>query len=172
MTQMIFYIINSSEKRVGTESDNTIIADFLDEGYIVVTLDYKNSPLAVSPSIDWSIQNIRIKMDEGNLYLNGLKHRRFYDSVRPHMTGFLMQGYAGVVYDYCYAPMGRDDHYGWWAGCELGDKMASLYNTAAVRKLRLMSYENHEKYKFDNDRFGAMGHSKSGIAYVLGSPEP
>lgn len=286
MTQMIFYIINSSEKRVGTESDNTIIADFLDEGYIVVTLDYKNSPLAVSPSIDWSIQNIRIKMDEGNLYLNGLKHRRFYDyvvpagcrlerdvfywslaehgvngiedelvkiwnsdgfknvygeklityadgtqtkvkdvvatdfsdlvkpdgtpldmdlkmdiiypsqpkedvpvmmlassaetristwshdSIRPHMTGFLMQGYAGVIYDYCYAPMGRDDHYGWWAGCELGVKMASLYNTAAVRKLRLMSYKNHEKYKFDNNRFGAMGHSKSGIAYVLGSPEP
>ena len=31
---------------------------------------------------------------------------------RPHMQHFLFNGYAGLLYDYAWIPMGRNDHYG------------------------------------------------------------
>jgi hypothetical protein len=55
----IFYIINHGMERVGTENDISILTDFINEGYIVFTMDYHNNPKAVSPEIDWSILGAR-----------------------------------------------------------------------------------------------------------------
>ena len=56
---IIFYIINHSMERIGTEDDVSILTDLINEGYIVFTMDYKNNPKAVSPEIDWSILGAR-----------------------------------------------------------------------------------------------------------------
>ena len=46
-------------KEVGREDALSIVSDLLDEGYIVVTLDYLGDPRATTPNLDWSIRNIR-----------------------------------------------------------------------------------------------------------------
>ncbi|MBE7053652.1 MAG: hypothetical protein E7391_05185 [Ruminococcaceae bacterium] len=56
---VIFYIINHGMERVGTEDDISIIKDFIEEGYLVFTLDYHNNKAAISPEIDWSILGAR-----------------------------------------------------------------------------------------------------------------
>ena len=80
MTPVIFYILNHSMERVGQENDIPIISDFLDEGYIVVTMDYLNHPKAISPDLDWSIQEIRTAAGP---YLAGLSYRAGYNYVVP-----------------------------------------------------------------------------------------
>lgn len=82
-TQTIFYIMNHAMERVGTESDRSIVADFLNSGYIVVTLDYLNNPAAISPELDWSIQNIRIIMTKTGANMGGLVYRSTYNYVVP-----------------------------------------------------------------------------------------
>ncbi|MBE7052675.1 MAG: hypothetical protein E7391_00165 [Ruminococcaceae bacterium] len=82
MTNTIIYVINHAMERIGTEDDVSIITDLLDEGYIVVVVDYQNSPKAVSPDLDWSVQGIRTKVNNGN-YLNGNLYRKDYMYVLP-----------------------------------------------------------------------------------------
>ena len=55
------------------EAAETILPDLLDEGYIVVTLDYIDHPLASNPLLDWSIQNIRINIKN---YTAGLSYNK------------------------------------------------------------------------------------------------
>lgn len=53
---IIFYIINhSASERIGGEDDVQILLDYLDQGYVIVTLDYKCDPLATSPYIEQSL---------------------------------------------------------------------------------------------------------------------
>ncbi len=77
---------------------------------------------------------------------------------RPVFTGFVMNGYAGVIYDHEYIPMSRNDHYGYL------DKAFSLYkytanrsHSAAVRRVRQLANE----YGYSADYMGTWGFSKS-----------
>lgn len=82
MTQTVIYVINHSMERVGTEDDVSIITDLLNDGYIVVVIDYQNSPLAVSPDLDWSAQGLRTSINGGS-YLAGNSYRKDYMYVLP-----------------------------------------------------------------------------------------
>ena len=103
---------------------------------------------------------------------------------RPQMSGFLFNGYAGVVFDYLYQPMAQDDYYGYYDGrTELnaltGDRMnygLQLYddkriNTAAMRYIRYLTLTNPETYSFDIESIGVYGNSKGGWFTFLGEAE-
>ena len=102
---------------------------------------------------------------------------------RPHFNGFLFDGYAGVVFDYLWIPMGRDDAYGYFdgsfeftEGAVTGDQMTyslHIYNdtkiyTAAMRYIRYMALSDSDTYSFDVDKIGVFGNSKGGWATFLG----
>ena len=102
-------------------------------------------------------------------------------NIRPHLTGFLMDGYAAACYSHPYVPMGSGRMYGYYdgtnaAGAVTGDSSnGSLdqYNglrvdTAAVRYVRYVA----EEYKFATDRVGVTGISKTGSVLRLGHPHP
>ncbi len=108
-------------------------------------------------------------------------------SMRPHLTGFLFAGYAGVVFDYAYTPMARTDHYGYFDGDGSGSVggitgdnytySVSVFNgiksdTAAIRKIRWLSDYEGDKYKFDVDKIGVYGNSKGGLCTRLGNQHP
>ena len=63
----VIYIVNHNMERIGLEDDLSILTDFINDGYAVVLLDYKNSPLAVSPKLENSIFEIRKNVDSGAL---------------------------------------------------------------------------------------------------------
>ena len=102
---------------------------------------------------------------------------------RPHMNGFLFNGYAGVLFDYAYTPMARKDHYGYFdgypkAGYITGDNPTySLkhYNdfsdTAAMRLIRYLALSD-EKFCFDTEAIGVYGNSKGGWMTFLGEKDP
>ncbi len=52
---MLLYVVGHNEKRIGTDSDEEIIEDFLADGYGVAVLDYKGSYLAVGNEFSWSV---------------------------------------------------------------------------------------------------------------------
>ena len=102
---------------------------------------------------------------------------------RPHMNGFLFNGYAGVLFDYAYTPMARKDHYGYFdgypkAGYITGDNPTySLkhYNdfsdTAAMRLIRYLALSD-EAFCFDTEAIGVYGNSKGGWMTFLGEKNP
>ena len=104
--------------------------------------------------------------------------------LRPHHTGSLFRGYAGVVYDYLYQPMEQSDFYGYYdgrltAGGVTDDQMSySLFvyndkrvNTAAMRYIRYLTLTEPEKYAFDVESIGVYGNSKGGWISFLGEAE-
>ena len=56
---LIIYLENLASPRVGTDSDDSIIRDFLDEGYLVVVLDYEHDAKARMPFINNDFFEIR-----------------------------------------------------------------------------------------------------------------
>lgn len=56
---LVVYLENLASPRVGTEGDEAIIRDFVNEGYAVVTLDYARSSQARVPSINRDLIEIR-----------------------------------------------------------------------------------------------------------------
>lgn len=100
------------------------------------------------------------------------------DPRRPHLTGYLFGGYAGVIYDHMYTPMARDDHYGYFDDGNGGPQFTLVNligikaHTAAMRCIRYLSDRYPEKYKFTLDKFGSYGHSKGSQTYALAAPEP
>lgn len=98
--------------------------------------------------------------------------------VRPHMNGFLFNGYATVVYDYMWTPMARSDSFGYFDGSQgnTGDHMnyaVQTYNnveldTAAMRYIRYLALSQSETYNFDTDAIGVIGNSKGGWFTFLG----
>ncbi|MBR5518994.1 MAG: hypothetical protein IKV86_08230, partial [Clostridia bacterium] len=64
--EVIFYVINHAGERIGQESDESIIGSYLDEGYVVVTVDYKNSHYAVTPYLEHSLVDVRTYYKSGN----------------------------------------------------------------------------------------------------------
>lgn len=103
---------------------------------------------------------------------------------RPHMNGFVFNGYAGILYDYGYTPMARNDHYGYFdgypkAGYITGDNCTyslKVYNaridTAAMRFIRYLAASQGDKYRFDTDGIGVYGNSKGGWMTYLGEKDP
>ncbi len=102
---------------------------------------------------------------------------------RPHFLGFLLRGYAGVMYDYGYVPMARSDHYGYFDGNAApghvtGDNVtyslefynAKKINTAAMRYVRRLSHK--KAFNFDENAVGVFGNSKGGWMTFLGEREP
>ena len=104
--------------------------------------------------------------------------------VRPQFTGFLFNGYAGAVFDYAYIPMCRNDHYGYFDGSSGDERSVTGYNpifstyvfnaaqvsTAALRFTRYLSLSDHSVYRFDVDRIGVFGVSKTSFVTHLGAP--
>lgn len=77
---MIFYLENLAAPRVGTDSDESIIHDFLKDGYLVVTLDYAHHPSARVPFLNRDLLQLRtevlnktflpeIKIDPNRVYV-------------------------------------------------------------------------------------------------------
>ena len=103
---------------------------------------------------------------------------------RPHMNGFVFNGYAGVMYDYGYVPMARNDHYGYFdgypkAGYITGDNVTyslKAYNfgidRAAMRYIRYLALSQGDKFRFDINAIGVYGNSKAGAVTYLGEAEP
>ena len=57
---IIFYILNhSAGERIGGEDDVSILFDYIDQGYVVVTLDFKCAENAKSPYIEQSLVSAR-----------------------------------------------------------------------------------------------------------------
>lgn len=71
-TNLILYVLGTNTERIGTEKNVDILADLLDEGYIVVTLDYMGAPEARGQDLDFSVQTIKQKVN-GGAYTKGLK---------------------------------------------------------------------------------------------------
>ena len=103
---------------------------------------------------------------------------------RPQFSGFLFNGYAGVVFDYLYQPMAQSDYFGYYdgrtsLGALTGDRMnygLQLYddkriNTAAMRYVRYLTLTEPETYSFDTDAIGVYGNSKGGWFTFLGEAE-
>lgn len=104
---------------------------------------------------------------------------------RPQLQGFLFRGYAAVVFDYAYVPMGRNDHYGYFDGSSVssgksvtGDNMTYAVHTfntaqattAAMRFARYMALSEPETYRFDVEAVGTFGISKAAWITHLGAP--
>lgn len=106
---------------------------------------------------------------------------------RPHLSGFLFAGYGVALFDFPYVPMARLDSWGYFDGdgrgvpggvtgdnytYSLGNQNNMRANAAAVRFLRYLSASEHETYRFNNERFGMIGISKTGNTMRLGHPNP
>ena len=102
---------------------------------------------------------------------------------RPQMQGFLFDGYAGVLFDYAWIPMGRNDHYGYFDGSSgsksvTGDNQSyatytsnsAQVSTAAIRYTRYLALSDPETYAFDIDALGVFGISKAAWMTQLGAP--
>ena len=102
---------------------------------------------------------------------------------RPHFNGFLFSGYAGIMVDYGYVPMAREDHYKEFSGSNAagvtGDNVTysiAFYNgvkinTAAMRYIRYLAATN-EAFAFDTESIGIYGLSKGGWMTMLGEEQP
>ena len=97
-------------------------------------------------------------------------------------TGFLFNGYAGMIYDYLWYPMARQ--FGVYDGnssngAVTGDHMNyalhlwndKLVNTAAMRFIRHLAVDESEKYNLDTDHMGVIGLSKGSWFDFLGEAE-
>lgn len=69
-TTVLIYVLGYNGERIGTERDIDILRDLLDEGYVVITMDYLDNPLATVPEIVWSVQQTRMSPSK---YLPGFK---------------------------------------------------------------------------------------------------
>ena len=84
----------------------------LDEGYIVVTVDYMDHPQAMGVNLDWSLFSLRKGIDT---YLGGLSHAKFDIYVVP--DGYMLARNI-LFYDYSeHAKVGTID------------RIISIYNT-------------------------------------------
>lgn len=64
---IIFYIINHSvSERIGEEDDVSILFDYIDQGYVVVTLDFMGDENAVTPYMEQALVSARSLFDSKN----------------------------------------------------------------------------------------------------------
>ena len=55
---VLVYVKKHGEERIGTEPDSSILRDYIKEHYIVITVDFENDPLAVSPHFDKDLHDL------------------------------------------------------------------------------------------------------------------
>ena len=109
---------------------------------------------------------------------------RTSSNLRPHMNGYLFEGYAGVTYEHLWIPMATDEYYSSFDGNAKNNGISKdnvsysvfSYNsqrvdTAAVRFIKYLTYTEPEKYSFNTDAVGVMGNSKGGMFLFIGSAE-
>ena len=56
--EVIVYLKNKAWERIGEESDESILSDYIQKRFIVITADYGNDPRAVSPAFDKDLNEI------------------------------------------------------------------------------------------------------------------
>lgn len=62
---IIFYVINhTSYERIGQEDDVSILQDYIDQGYVVVTVDFKSHANATSPYIEQALVKLQAAFDD------------------------------------------------------------------------------------------------------------
>ena len=62
---IIFYIINHrANERIGMEDDVSILSDYIAQGYVVVTVDFKSHEQAVTPYIENALVSLRAMFDQ------------------------------------------------------------------------------------------------------------
>ncbi len=62
---IIFYVINhTSYERIGQEDDVSILQDYINDGYIVVTVDFKSHENATSPYIEQALVKLQSMFDD------------------------------------------------------------------------------------------------------------
>lgn len=91
----IIYLKNLPGKRTGREPDESIIGDYLAQGFTVLTIDYENSPLAVSPGLEQEIHGFLNPREQHQAARR--PDTRFFEglpqSVRPSRVYILPPGY-------------------------------------------------------------------------------
>lgn len=93
---VIFYVINHANERIGQESDVSIVGDYINQGFVVVVVDYLNDSRTVSPNIEHSLAKLREYYMVNKTGFSGTKI-----SVRKNYAYFLPAGYRlerGVVF--------------------------------------------------------------------------
>ncbi len=62
---IIFYIINHrASDRIGMEDDVSILSDYIAQGYVVVTVDFKSDKQAVTPFVENALVSLRAMFDQ------------------------------------------------------------------------------------------------------------
>lgn len=84
----MLYVINYNGKRIGTESDESIISDYVNQGWIVVTADYKNNPLVNADEIELSLNYIKQNMKASLGLFNGMGIDMFNDTLYAIPAGY------------------------------------------------------------------------------------
>ena len=59
-TPIIVYVVNSRAERLGTAPDSKILSGMIRKGYVVIVVDFKGNPKAVSPGLEYSVQALRL----------------------------------------------------------------------------------------------------------------
>ena len=90
------------------------------------------------------------------------------NAVRPHDIECMVRGYAFAIYEHCYYPMARDDHYGYFDPYGIQHEVGIHTHAAAIRCVRYHSY----LYEYGTDNYGGFGHSKSALIGSLANPHP
>ena len=57
-TVIVLYVIGTNTVRIGTDSDEEIVASMLRRGYVVTVADFKNAEHTTSPEIDWTLSEL------------------------------------------------------------------------------------------------------------------
>ena len=79
-TDVIIYVLGTRIERIGTESDIDILRDLLDEGYIVIALDYLGDSAARGEALIYSLKEFRKTTAK---YLSGLNYRVGENKILP-----------------------------------------------------------------------------------------
>ena len=90
------------------------------------------------------------------------------NAARPHDIESMVRGYTFAIYEHCYYPMARDDHYGYFNPYGIQHQVGIHTHTAAIRCVRYFSY----LYGYGTDNYGGFGHSKSALIGSLANPHP
>lgn len=85
---VIFYVINHANERIGQEPDTSIIGSYIEEGYVVIVVDYLKDSRALSPNIEHSLAKLREYYMVNKTGFSGTKI-----TVRKNYAYFLPAGY-------------------------------------------------------------------------------
>ena len=69
-TPIMIYVVNANVERIGTLSDTEISLGMINRGFVVPVFDYLNSEKAEFPALDLSVQGLRQRLMNGELFAN------------------------------------------------------------------------------------------------------